>query len=438
MNFPKGPDISTPELFQIFMTNPFDYLRECFKNYGDLFSLNLGNFGVEKYNCNGKWVFISNPHHLKKLFNTDSDTIKAGAANDIQFQQLLPGGSVVIDGREHLERRRIVGNVVQGQKIIREYTGAMCELIDEQIGQLPKNEPVSLSHCLRAISNKIIGSITFGEFVDEGTEFINSELSNFGKIDMSYEAKVQMIDGCCRVLEEKIEKHKGCPVDKKDDTSSIFSLLLHSEEFAGRLPDEEVRNELLAMLIGGADTTATTMSWIFTWILSDENICRRVRDELSEVLQGQSLNSGNVDRLHYLDCVIREGCRISPVLFNSSARLLNQDIELEGYTLPRGTMLASCAYLVHMRPDNYLDPERFDPERFKANKPDPYKWVPFGGGIRRCLGMSFALYEMKVVIAEILQKLDLELIDKYPKPQLQGSFFGPEGGVKVIIHQGLH
>ncbi|MDQ3776599.1 MAG: cytochrome P450 [Pseudomonadota bacterium] len=117
MSLPKGPSIEREQLFEIFTTNPFPFLRQCFETYGDLFTLDLDTFGVDRYEASGTWVFMSHPDHLRELFTTEGGGIRGGAANDIQFQQLLPSeSSVVIDGSEHLERCRMLSKLVQGEK----------------------------------------------------------------------------------------------------------------------------------------------------------------------------------------------------------------------------------------------------------------------------------------------------------------------------------
>ncbi|MDQ3776600.1 MAG: cytochrome P450 [Pseudomonadota bacterium] len=241
-----------------------------------------------------------------------------------------------------------------------------------------------------------------------------------------------MVNDCCKVLNQIIDQSKTCSRSDGSDQSSIFSLLANAEDSRGTLTRAQIRAELLVILLGGTDTTASTMSWIMAWIMANESVRARLGEELL-MLRDQPFDGDNIDKLEYLDAVIKESCRISPMLFNSSARLLTQPLELGGYRLPAGTIAASCSYLVHTRPDNYPTPMQFDPKRFWRVKPDSYRWVPFGGGIRRCTGMAFALYEIKVVIASLLRLAKLEPVEVTTEPELQGTFFAPAGGVKVRI-----
>jgi cytochrome P450 family 110 len=434
MEFPAGPAESGMDLFKIFFTDPFPFLQKCFQTYGDLFTLELGNFGVTEYDASGKWVFISNPAHIRQLLTVDSGSFLAGPANDIQFQQLVPrGGILIIDGEPHIERRRIISRLLQGEKKIRGFTAAMCNTVEAEIERFPAKGDFKLAPILRRISNEVMQHLVFGAEVDGDTAYVSDKLSGFGDLSVVQADKVAMVKDCCEVLATKVSRHRGCPVSGHGEESSIFSLLLNAEDSRGPLTDEVIRAELLLLLLGGTDTTSTTMSWILAWILSNPEIRRNVEDEIARTLSGGVMDSTTIDRLVYLDMVIAEACRISPVLFNSSARLLTKNLRLGNYSIPAGTIMAVCSYLAHMRPDNYSEPEQFNPERFRGSKPDPYKWVPFGGGVRRCLGMAFALYEMKVVIATILSRTRLEPVDVRTEPELQGSFFAPAGSVRVRL-----
>ncbi len=196
----------------------------------------------------------------------------------------------------------------------------------------------------------------------------------------------------------------------------------------------DLEAELLVIMLGGVDTTASTLAWIMAQLYSHPEAMNKVMAELASVFGNGSepaLTAQNFDRLTYLDAVIHETCRLSPLLMNSSARLLVQPLEIDGHLLPAGTMVVSCMHLIHMREEYYPEPHAFKPERFVDAQPDPFRHVYFGGGIRRCLGMAFALYEMKVVIATLLLKSKLVPCNITTEPELQGSFFAPRGSIGV-------
>lgn len=430
MNLPGGPALAGPQLFELFFTNPFPFLRECHESHGDLFTLNLGTFGVERFGASGAWVFVCSAEHLQTVFRADE--VLGGAANAIQFQELLPPeSSVMMDGPEHLERRRVLSRLVQGEKKIRGFTDVIHRLVLEEVGRFSAGEVFPLTTSLRRISSEVMRYLTFGAGASEATADINARLGEFGSPALSHAEKHKLVADCGGVLLGLMRESRACPHARGTEPDSMFSLLMRAQEGDGGMQDREVYGELLTILIGGTDTTSSTMTWVMAWILANDGVRARVQEELQRVLGGRSPRAEDIDRLDYLDAVIKESCRISPMLFNSSARLLREPLVLGEHRLPAGTIVASCAHVIHTRADYYEQPLRFDAWRFMGVKPDPHRWVPFGGGIRRCLGMAFALYEMKVVIASLLQQVRLEPVDVRTTPELQGSFFAPAGGVRV-------
>jgi|GEM_PF-4202463 len=300
-NLPAGPDITGAKLFEIFTTNPFPFLRECYEKYGDLFTLQLGNFGVGAYETSGAWVFMSHPDHLRALFTADAVGIRAGAANDIQFQQILPPeSSVVMDGPEHLARRRLLSKLVQGEKKIREFTHVIHQIVADEVSRFPSSEAFTMAPVLRRISNEVMQQLTFGSLMDDDTAYISARLGQFGNAGLSRDDKVALVSDCCEVLDKKINQQAGCPHSESENQNDIFSLLRNAEE----LSEADIRAELLVILLGGTDTTTTTMSWLLAWILSDKDVYAQVLKEM-EHIGDRPLNSDDVDKLSYLEAVIK-------------------------------------------------------------------------------------------------------------------------------------
>jgi cytochrome P450 len=193
------------------------------------------------------------------------------------------------------------------------------------------------------------------------------------------------------LIYEQIAARRADP--RADDRTDVFSLLLAAEDEDGEpLTDQELRDELMTLLVAGHETTATAMAWTLERITRHPDVLARLRDE----------PDGD-----YLDAVIKETLRLRPVV-PAVARKLMEPMEFGGWHLPAGVHIAPSIYLLHRRPDLYPDPTAFKPERFLEKPPGTYEWIPFGGGIRRCLGASFALMEMKVVLGEILKTVQLQ------------------------------
>jgi cytochrome P450 len=187
------------------------------------------------------------------------------------------------------------------------------------------------------------------------------------------------------------------------------------------------------MLIAGHETTATTLAWIWEQLLRRADLVQRVRDEVDDVVGDDVIAWKHIRALRFTEAVIAEGMRLRPLAPILGARRLQAPVELGGFRLPAGTALLMGLHLLQRRPETYPEPHAFRPDRFLDVKPDPYAWAPFGGGHRRCLGMSFAMTEMKVVIATMARRTTLELDTPAVRPVRRGLFFAPEHGLRVRV-----
>jgi cytochrome P450 len=162
-------------------------------------------------------------------------------------------------------------------------------------------------------------------------------------------------------------------------------------------------------------------------------VLARLREELRAVIGNGPVTPEHVGKLEYLDALIKEVMRLNPVV-PEIGRLLTRPTRIGGWDLPAGAMAAPSIYLTQRRPDVWTDPERFSPERFLGARPTPYEFFPFGGGVRRCIGMAFAIYEMKIVLAEVLQRVSLRAAPGYRvQPVRRSITLAPSQGVPVVV-----
>jgi cytochrome P450 len=228
------------------------------------------------------------------------------------------------------------------------------------------------------------------------------------------------------LLYEQIRARRA--VGPGDRTDVLAMLLQARDEVGDGLSDEELRDELMTALAAGHETTATGLAWAFERILLHPEVYERLRAEV----QGQD-DPEKLAALPYLDATIKEVLRLRPVV-PLVGRVLQKPYTLCGYDLPTGTSVAASIWLTQRNPDVYPDPDAFRPERFLGVQPDPVTWLPFGGGIRRCVGVAFALYEMKIVLGTILASCDLELAQKRPARVTRRAItFWPQGGTRVRL-----
>jgi cytochrome P450 len=219
------------------------------------------------------------------------------------------------------------------------------------------------------------------------------------------------------LLYPEIARRREDPdLEQRDDVFS--ALLLAQDEKGNHLTDREVRDELLTLLMAGHETTATGLAWTFDLLLHDPDALQRAREREQA----------------YLDAVIKEALRVRTVIPGVGRVVVDRPFELNGYEIPAGMEINPSIRTMHMRADLYPEPRRFKPERFLGpDAPDTYAWLPFGGGTRRCLGASFAMTEMRVVLDRVLERTALVAADpKTSKVQFRVITLAPKSGVRAV------
>jgi cytochrome P450 family 135 len=230
---------------------------------------------------------------------------------------------------------------------------------------------------------------------------------------LEFETRKRAVD---EILYAEIARRRGEPdLAERDDVFS--ALLLARDEDGAALSDGEIRDELLTLLLAGHETTATGLAWTLDLLLHDERVLGLAR-------RGDE---------RYLDAVVKEALRIRPVIPGVGRVVRQEPFRLGAYEVPPGIEINPSIRTIHRRAELYPEPARFAPERFLgADAPDTYTWVPFGGGTRRCLGASFALMEMRIILARVLERTELTAVDdKISKAQFRAITLSPKGGVRV-------
>jgi cytochrome P450 len=217
------------------------------------------------------------------------------------------------------------------------------------------------------------------------------------------------------IYEEIRSRREASDLEERDD---VLSLLLQARHEDGSpMSDEELRDELMTLLVAGHETTASSLAWAVERSVRTPGVLERLRDGDDE----------------YVDAVCKETLRLRPILA-LVVRRLTEPMEIGGVELPAGVTVAPCIYLIHRRPDVYPDPYAFRPERFIEQPAGTYTWIPFGGGVRRCLGASFALFEMRVVLRELVARLELRAADPRPERITRRAItLVPERGGEVVV-----
>ena len=428
MALPPGP--GTPATWRAagWIARPGPVMERARRRYGDIFTLRLP--------ISGDAVFVCDPQALKQVFTASPDVLRAGEGNRALEPVLGSRSLLLLDGRDHLRHRRLMLPPFNGDRL-RAYGALMREIAVDAVESWPHDRPTRMQPRMQAITLEIILRVVFG--IDQANRLDHMRTRIKGLLDAATAPAGLMRllprDPLARLsprrrldrtlaeldaaLYDEIRARRSAPdLDERDD---IFSLLARARDEDGRpLTDRELRDELVTLLIAGHETTATALAWACERLVRTPGALDHLA---SEAAAGGS---------EYADAVVSETLRLrQPIPL--VARRAAEPYELMGYELPAGTVIAPCIYLVHRRPDVYPDPYAFRPERFLDDPPETYTWLPFGGGVRRCVGARFATYEMRVVLQAVVERLSLRASEPAAERTIRRSIvLAPGHGGRVV------
>lgn len=386
-------------------------------------------------------VMLWDPADIKDLFTASPEAVHPGEGAGILAPIVGHNSVILLDEHAHLEQRRLLLPAFHGERMQR-LTGVMTELAEREVRSWPAGEPVALHPRLQQVTLEIILRAVFG--LEEGPtldrlrtlltavlEFTESPLSVLPPLQRALRwtpsqrrlsARMRETDELMfsLVAERRAEAGDG---RERDDVLAMLLAARHEDD--SPMSQQELRDELMTALVAGHETTASQLAWALERLAREPAVQARLTEELDR-------DEGD----EYLSATITEILRLRPVLPNAEPRLTKREVEIGGVRYPRGVVLLASAFLVHHDPDLYPDPYAFRPERFVGNPPGTYTWIPFGGGRRRCLGASFAVQEMKVVLRAVLGRYELSPGSAMGEATRRRSItFSPAGGAIVVLRQ---
>lgn len=441
MALPLGPQ--TPSLVQTlqWIFNPMPYMDACAQRYGDIFTLRINSTPI---------VFVSNPQALQDLLSDAQQFEAPGELNKI-FQPLLGNRSVITaSGASHQRQRQMLLPPFHGERM-RAYGQLIGDITEQVISQWTIGKPFCVRSSTQAIALRVILQAVFGldedprgqqleqllsAMLDETSSPYSAAMLYFPVLQRdlgpltpwgNFLSRQRQTD---KLIYEEIQERRQQNDPSRTD---ILSLLMSARDEAGQpMTDQELHDELMTLLVAGHETTATAMAWALYWIHKLPSVHSKLLEELDSL--GSDPDPSTIFRLPYLNAVCNETLRIYPVAMLTFPREVKESVSLMGYELAPGTGVIGSIYLAHRREEVYPEPEQFRPERFLERQFSPYEFLPFGNGARRCIGLAFAQFEMKVVLAKILSRFQLALADNRPVlPTRRGLVSAPKGGVRVVV-----
>ena len=385
------------------LARPLWFVQQCRARFGDMFTVRIEE---------RPWVMLSDPAAIREVFTAPADLMHAGDANAILRPMLGPSSVLLLDGAEHMHQRKLMLPAFHGERL-RRYREIMVEATDRALAGWAAGEPISLRPHAQAITLEVIVRAVFGVRERESHEQLRVLISdvldrmtrvrrmvliaalgpNSPRIVALFRRELAALDAELHRL--IAERRAARDLEARDDVLS--TLLLARDEDGHGLSDAELRDELMTLLVAGHETTANSLAWAF--------------ERLARTPGGLERVAGDVA---YAEAAVRETLRLRPVIA-VVARRLTAATEIGGRTLPEGAVVTPCILLVHRRADVYPEPDAFRPERFLERPPGTYTWIPFGGGVRRCIGATFAQMEMQVVLRRIAERVALEPVGD-PEP----------------------
>jgi cytochrome P450 len=426
---PPGPRLPVAVQSLLFARQRSRWLPYLRHRHGDTISLRIAPH-------NRHMVLISRPEDIRLVFSGSSEIFHAGEGNAILGPVMGQHSVLLLDESEHLRVRRLLMPAFNGASL-RGYRELVSRLTEQEINSWPAGVAFRTHQRTAALTLEIILQVVFG--VTDGDRLaqlrpVVERVVNLSPLTMlgwfyprlgglwPWRRFFEIQRTLDRLLYAEIADRRAAAElsERTDVLSRLLSQSIAAEESAG-LTDAELRDNLITLLLAGHETTATALAWTFHELARNPDVQRRAR---------QAADEGDDD---YLEAVAKEALRLHPIIYEV-ARRVTRPVELNGFRIPAGATVLPAVGLVQSDPQQFRTPGRFDPSRFLGAQPAPNTWIPFGGGVRRCLGAGFSLLESTVVLAEVLRRFELEAVEPAPERKVARNItLAPGRGATVRL-----
>jgi cytochrome P450 len=428
MQLPPGPRAPAAINLARFALRPLQTLRRWHERYGDVFTTRFPVFGTG--------IYVADPGAIRELFTGDQSDLLAGEANSFMEPVLGPRSVLVLDGDEHIRQRKLLLPPFQGSAVAG-FRTVIRDVAQREVAGWRPGDRLVLRDRMRAIAFEVICRAVFGvtdrdrvaqlrgaliAVIDSSplymlTPYARADYGRFSP-GRRFQLRIEAADA---LLREEVARRRRTP--DLDERTDVLSLLLRARDDDGQtMTDAELRDELFTLLGAGYETTATQLAFAFELLLRNPAVLERLRSEIAAAHNDA-----------YLDAVVKETLRLRPVI-DAAERTLTRTRTVAGWELPAGIKVYPGIVLVQMREDLYPRAREFRPERFLDPRTESYAWLPFGGGIRRCIGAALAQAELAEVLRVAVPAVELRTTRSRPDPVvLRGITLAPQHGVEVDV-----
>jgi len=409
--------------------DPLGFLSTQQRRYGDIFSVRFPFFG--------QVIYVARPDLVKEVFTGAPSVFHAGEANATVLEPALgPHSVLTLDDEPHMRQRKLLLPPFHGERIER-YGELIVEMTRQEMESWPVGEPFALRPHTQRITLAVIMRAVFGVHDEARLERFERLIDDFARrVGVITSLPIPLLrrnlgplspwpkfvrsrEALDEFIYEEIRLRRAEPGHEERD--DVLSLLLGARDEEGApMSDRELRDELVTVLGAGHETTATGLAWAIERLVRNPEALGKLRASLA------------ADEEDYLGATVKETLRARPVIIDV-ARKLTGPATIGGYELEKGTFVLPAIAALHYHEDLFPAPEQFRPERFLDGKADNYAWIPFGGGVRRCIGASFAEYEMRTILREFVERAELRAVD--PKPEavrVRNITLAPAKGTRVV------
>ena len=424
-SLPPGP--RTPAALQTlgWWTRPLPFFERCRQRYGTRFTMKLLQ--------TPPFVHISDPAEVREVFQADPTVLHPGEGAKVLEPVVGKNSLILLDEQPHLQQRKLMLPAFHGEKM-QKLSDVMREVAEAEAESWRRDEPTELHPRLQALTLEIILRAVFGLQEGERLDALRTKLTRILELgsrpagmlpalqkswNPEFREFFALRDACDRLIFDLVEERRNAS-EERDDVLSMLLAARHEDDTP--MSDQELRDELMTLLVAGHETTASQLAWAFDRLPREPATLKRLVT---------AIDAGDEA---YVVATIQEILRARPVLPNAEPRRVVQETEIGGWRYPVGCALAVNAYLVHHDPAIYPDPYALRPERFLDEAPGTYTWLPFGGGRRRCIGASFAMLEMQIVLRAVLERHAIEAGTDGPSLTRRRSItISPKSGARTVL-----